>query len=298
MTMSNLVVPAVDSGMVLQKTVKITAILALLCMAFFIFAPTITKSYIYRVFREGSKVQMLWETRGWGEIQSSHFIVRYHPQDEKNAELVLSTAEKSYQPVISRFGFNPKEKTLIVVYPTKESLGRSFGWAADESAMGVYWAGVIRVLSPTLWIDETEPEKVQEIFETEGPVAHEFTHLMVDYLTGGNYTRWFTEGIAQYEEKRITGYQLEQRDVKHPGELYPLSRMDADFDRLTDQGLAYYQSLQAVNYIVDRYGEESLRNVLGDLGKGNSMEKSFMKNLGLSMDQFETNFKKWAVANG
>ena len=296
--MSNLVVSTVNSSIIFQKTVKIAAVLALLCMAFFIFAPTITKSYIYKIFREGSKVQMLWQTRGWQEIQGSHFIVRYHPHDDKNAELVLSTAEEGYQPVVSKFGFNPKEKTLIVVYPTKESLGRSFGWTADESAMGVYWAGVIRVLSPTLWINETNPEKVKKIFETEGPVVHEFTHLMVDYQTGGNYTRWFTEGIAQYEEEKLTGYQLEERDVKHPGELYPFSKMDADFDRLTDQGLAYYQSLQAVNYIVDRYGEEGLRKVLDDLGKGNSMDKSFSKNLGLSMDQFESNFKKWAVVNG
>ncbi|HWI54391.1 MAG TPA: hypothetical protein VNT57_01755, partial [Desulfobacteria bacterium] len=182
-------------------------------------------------------------------------------------------------------------------YPTRESLGRSFGWAADESAMGVYWTGVIRVLSPDAWVDEDDPDKFREVFESEGPIAHEFTHLVVDYLTKGNYTRWFTEGIAQYEEERLTGYQMEYRKIKHPGQLYPLSKMDNDFDNLKDQGLAYYESLQAVNYIVDRYGEEGLQKVLKDLGSGYTLEKSFTRSLGMSMDQFEKGFQIWAVAN-
>ncbi len=295
--MGNLVMPVVDSGLLLQKTIKITAVLALLCMAFFIAAPTITKTYLYVAFREVSKQKMLWETRKWAELKGTHFLVRYQASDKDNAELVLSTAEKNYEPVSSRFGYYPKGKTLIVVYPTRESLGRSFGWAADESAMGVYWTGVIRVLAPSAWVDETDPDKIKGVFESEGPIAHEFTHLMVDYLTGGNYTRWFTEGIAQYEEEKLTGYQVEYRKIRHPGQLYPLSRMDGEFDNLEDQELAYYQSLQAVNYIVDRYGEEGLQKVLKDLGRGYTLEKSFTESWGMSLEQFEKGFQLWAVAN-
>lgn len=295
--MSNIVMPAVDSGLLLQKTVKITVVLALLCTAFFILAPTITKSYVYKAFREVSKINMKWQTRNWNEIQGDHFIVRYENSDTKNAEMVLATAEKSYKPVSERFGFFPKDKTLIAVYSSKESLGRSFGWAADESAMGVYWAGVIRVLSPSVWVDETDPERITEVFENEGPIAHEYAHLMVDYITSGNYPRWFTEGVAQYEEEKLTGYLLDERDITHPGELYSFSSMDKEFDSLADQNLAYYQSFQAINYIVDHYGEERLQKILLDLGKGSSMEKSFRDNLGESMDQFEQNFKAWAVVN-
>jgi len=292
--MANLAYTAADSG-ILLKLVKIALIGALLSMAFFIREPVVVKSYIYKVFREVSKTGLMWRTRGWEEIKGPHFIVRYQTPDDDNANMVLDTAEKNYQPVVDKFDFSPKRKTLIVIYPTKESLGRSFGWAADESAMGVYWAGVIRVLSPKVWIDEHDPQKFAAVFETEGPMAHEFTHLMVDYATGGNYTRWFTEGIAQFEEEKLTRYLIGERNITSSDQLYPLSRMDREFDTLPDQNLAYFQSYQAVYYLVSHYGEDNLKKILQNLGSGKTMEESFQSVLGVSMDRFEHDFQNWIV---
>ena len=292
--MANLAYTVADSG-ILLKLVKIALIGALLCTAFFIREPVVVKSYIYKVFREASKTRLMWQTRGWEEIKGPHFIVRYQAPDDDNANMVLDTAEKNYQPVVDKFDFTPKRKTLIVIYPTKESLGRSFGWAADESAMGVYWAGVIRVLSPKVWIDEHDPLDFTAVFETEGPMVHEFTHLMVDYATGGNYTRWFTEGIAQFEEEKLTGYLIGERNITSSDQLYPLSRMDREFDNLSDQNLAYFQSYQAVYYLVSQYGEENLNKILQNLGSGKTMDESFQSVLGVSVDRFEHDFQNWIV---
>lgn len=293
--MGNLILPTVDSGFLLQKTGKYAFILALLCMAFFIQYPIAMKSSAYKVLRYISKTQMIWQTNGWNQLEGNNFIVRYQAEDSNIAETVLKSAENSYGPVSKKFNYDMRGKILVVVYPTKDSLGRSFGWAADESAMGVYWAGVIRVLSPNVWVNEGDPAKVNEIFETQGPMAHELTHLMVDYVTGGNYTRWFTEGIAQYEENKLIGYRMEHNQITHPDELYSFSEMDRGFDNLTDQNLAYYESLEAIHYLVDRYGEESLGRILTYLDRGHTMEESFRKVLGVSLDQFEKSFKLWVV---
>lgn len=295
--MGKLIFTSIGSGFLLHKSGKIAVILALLCMAFFIKGPIVAKSYIYRVIREASKISMMWQTRGWQETSGEHFIVRYEPQDNNVANLVLRVAENSYKPVSQKFGYIPNGKTLIVVYPSKESLNKSFGWDADESAMGVYWAGVIRVLSPNAWIEEKSPQQLAQVFESEGPVAHEFTHLMVDYATGGNYTRWLTEGIAQYEEAKITGYHMDHPKITVIDQMYPLKNMDRNFDNLQNQNLAYYESLQAVNYLVQHYGEQGIGELLTQLGHGLTMEQSFQRAFGISLDQFESNFKAWTVAN-
>lgn len=293
--MENLVLPIVKSGLLFQKTSKIIAGIAALCMFFLVFKPVSLKILMYKAFREASEKRMMWETRSFSELHSPHFIIRYHSEDSDIAQMVLDTAENSFQPVSSNFRPVVKDPVLIVIYPSREALGRSFGWAADESAMGVYWAGVIRVLSPSAWIEADNEAEVKHVFETQGPMAHELAHLMVDHITDGNYSRWFTEGIAQYIEVKEAGVLLEERSLTHPGELYLLNEMDREFDNLPDQSLAYYQSYLAIRYLVDIYGEKALGNLMDKLSQGNSMENSFQSELNQSMAQFEDNFKKWAV---
>ncbi|PKM47978.1 MAG: hypothetical protein CVV03_01040 [Firmicutes bacterium HGW-Firmicutes-8] len=295
--MGTVISHTVGSGFLWQKTGKIAVVLALLCLAFFLFKPITVKAGFYRVTRYVLKAQMMWQTRTWDELEGTHFIVRYLPQDDNIADMVLASAEKDYQPVSQNFGYLSQERILVVIYPTKQSLGRSFGWAADESAMGVYWAGVIRVLSPNVWVEEENPAHVRWVFESEGPMAHELTHLIVDYSTGGNYTRWFTEGIAQYEEAKLTGYRMEHDEIRRPDEMYPLIKMDGEFDSLENQNLAYFESYQAVKFLVENYGEESLREILDSLSKGRSMKASFRSTLGIAIDQFERDFKMWSVQN-
>ncbi len=299
--MGNLVTQAVDSGFLLTKTSKITVVLILLCLLIFfiifIKEPIVVKSFIYRMFREAVIVQINWQTEKWDELAGEHFTVRYQPQDSNIARLVLETAEKSYEPISKRYGFISSSKITVVIYPTKESLGTSFGWAADESAMGVYWAGVIRVLSPNVWLNYADSQVLKEKFETEGPMAHELTHLIVDYVTGGNYTRWFTEGIAQYEESMLTGFQVEYREISGQDDIYPFDLMDREFDNLNDQGMAYFESFKAIQYLVDNYGEDSIKTILNDLGKGLTMEESFRRNTGVSLDQFENDFRRWIAAD-
>lgn len=161
--------------------------------------------------------------------------------------------------------------------------------------MGVYWTGIIRVLSPNLWVMARDTAEYREVFMESGPMAHEFTHLVVDYLTKGNYTRWFTEGLAQYEEYKLTGFEFDDPGSSLNQPLYRLSEMDLAFDNLSNQSLAYRQSYLAVSYIAVEYGEESLKAILESLGKGNKMDRSFREVLGISLETFEENYQNWAI---
>jgi hypothetical protein len=217
------------------------------------------------------------------------------PEDRGEAELVLETAEKFYQPITEDFGYTPRGRIPIILYSTKQELNQSFGWDASESAMGVYWAGVIRVLSPGAWVAETEADRVREVFVSSGPVAHELTHLMVDYLTGGNYPRWFTEGVAQYEEYKLTGFTLSKPEDSLKPPLYSMQELSRDFDNLADQTRAYSQSLAAVQYIVSQYGDDALAGLIKELGLGCSFSQAAEKVLQLDDTQFEARWQSWVL---
>nr|WP_243137458.1 peptidase MA family metallohydrolase [Desulfofundulus thermobenzoicus] len=278
--------------------VKLLALVVLLTLMLCLRLSGQLRGYLYGVFREMARAQVMLSTRHWLTLSSPHFIVRYQPEDAGSARLVLKTAERFYEPVFRDFPVAPSGKIPLIIHPSRESLNAAFGWPASESAMGVYWAGVIRILSPADWVEAKDPAQVEEIFVSAGPVAHELTHLVVDYQARGNVPRWFTEGLAQYEEYKLTGFRFsavpEDLSDRPP---YSFTAMDRDFDRLPDQNLAYRQSFSAVEYLVAVYGEKSLHTILTKLGQGWDMERALQAVTGLDLEGFTTAWRQWAGQN-
>ncbi|SHE99430.1 peptidase MA family metallohydrolase [Desulforamulus putei] len=278
----------------MHRFLGITLAAFIVLAAFFVKLPNAVRSAAYTVFREGLKQKALWTTRHMETLNGEHFIVRYTEGNEADAQLVLAAAEKFYSPIAEKYGYAGRSKIPVIVYPSRAELNRNFGWQANESAMGVYWTGVIRVLSPNVWVTEEDPHFYREEFMNAGPMAHEFTHLVVDYVTAGNYTRWFTEGIAQYEEYKLTGFEFQDMEASLDQPLYRLDEMDMYFDNLPNQPLAYRQSYLAVRYVAEVYGEASIKNILKSLAQNNKIDRAIPEVLGVKMETFEKNYQHWS----
>lgn len=279
----------------LSKAVKILAAAFVLFSAFLWKIPAVSKSYSYWTVREVFKAYSVAGTWNMQKLTSEHFYVKFRPEDREDAALVLETAEYFYRPVTADFGYTPRVRVPIILYSSKSELNKSFGWEAKESAIGVYYAGAIRVLAPSSWIHDGGPAGVKETFVASGPMAHEFTHLMVDYLTGGNYPRWFTEGMAQYEEYKLTGFEFNQPAGAVSQGHYSMQEIAADFDGLPNQSLAYREALSAVRYIAAEYGEKTLYDIIKSLGEGIEFEDAMQKHLKMGYDGFEKSRLKWAL---
>ena len=93
----------------------------------------------------------------------------------------------------------------MVVYPDTASLAGSIGWNRNESAMGVYWAGSIRILSPGEWI---KGDALEKQFKQEGPMVHEFTHLMVDEITKGTIIAGGQKELPSISRRRLQALSL------------------------------------------------------------------------------------------
>lgn len=287
--------PGPFKSTLLIKITKITAAAVVVVLTLMWKLPLGLKHYGYGTVRELVKVHTVIGTWNLEKMTSEHFYIKFKPEDRAQAGLVLETAERFYRPVTEDFGFIPRSRIPIILYSSREELNKSFGWEAKESAMGVYWAGAIRVLSPAAWVEETEPEMVKEVFVSSGPMAHELTHLMVDYLTGGNYPRWFTEGVAQYEEYKLTGFEFTDAAGSLRGPLYSMKELTEGFDDLPNQSLAYRESLAAVRYIAHQYGENALYRLIKELGRGLDFSRALKNVAGLDEKQFEAQWKEWAV---
>lgn len=277
----------------MNKTVPVSLapVLILIIAALCVLYPFRLHKLVYSTVRQGAQAKQNYETRQLEVLETGHFRVKYHTGDRKMAEIVAQTAENSYQPVTALVGKAPADKTLIVMHSDKDELYKAFGWTGNQSAMGVYWGGVIQVLAPDVWLkDKVSAEE----FMRTGPMVHEFTHLVFDYRTNGNYSRWFTEGLAQYTEYKINGYEWLTPDNTLNGRLFTLDELDAQFDSLDNQSLAYRQSLAAVRYIAEVHGEQALRQVIQSLEQGEKIERAIQKATGLNYQQYEAAWLDWA----
>lgn len=244
-------------------------------------------------FAVGQEINL--KTANFSVTETEHFRIKYTAVDQEYVAMISQASEEAYQSVSQVFGQEPAGKTTIVVYPDTISLADSFGWDRDQKAMGVYWGGSIRILSPREWVGSADDS---ELFAQEGPMVHEFAHLMVDEITRGNYNRWWTEGVAQYVEKNITGFEF--ADPFADGKTtyyYELESLEKSFDSL-DQQVAYWQSLKIVEYMVDEYGQDCLFDILESLGQGASMKQAIENNLGTDYSTFENNVYHVLDGNG
>lgn len=251
------------------------------------------KAYGYQGLRSLHKSYMDYKTSDFHELDKNNFLVKYLDIPEETAQLVLETGQEIFNPVSDLLGFTPTGKIPVIVYPTKESLNQSFGWEGDKSAMGVYWMGTIRILAPETWVDSDSQEEKAEAFKTMGPMAHEFAHLVIDYKTNGNYTRWFTEGIAQYVEKELTGFVLDEPTEEAKGNIYSFSQLDSAFDDQPDQELAYWQSLVAIEYLIEKNQPKVIEDLLNELADGKDLDTTFRKVLGYDTKEFEKTIKQY-----
>lgn len=265
-------------------------LISILLIAFIM--PSRTRLWLYPLMRQAVQIKVNYQTSYMATYETEHFIVKYTPVDADMVSMIGQAAEAAYQPVVGTLQYTPRGKTLILVHPNKSELRQAFGWSGNESAMGVYWGGTIQLLSPHVWLNDGE--SVEEFIHS-GPMVHEYTHLVFDYITNGNYPRWFTEGLAQYVEYRVNHYEWITTGNTLDSKMYTMLELDEQFDELPNQSLAYRQSLAAVRYIAEVYGEDKLLEVVTSLKTGNTLEKAISKNLGLDYTAFENSWQQWAI---
>jgi hypothetical protein len=251
------------------------------------------QAVFYAFYREQGREHTLEDLAGYWQLTGQHFVVHFTEQDRDVAEMVLHAADDIWAPVTTALGFAPEGLVPLIIYPDRQTLREAFGWSAQESAMGVYWRGIIRVLSPHAWLAAEDSDEREALFRSLGPLPHEFTHYVLDYMTAGNYPRWFTEGLAQSVEYHINGYQWVEESNRLDQPLYTLEELDSHFDDLSNQALAYRQSLCMVEYLRSQGGEARLRRLLADLQHGFSFAAALGRTYNMTLAELDKHWLDW-----
>lgn len=128
-------------------------------------------------------------------------------------------------------------------------------------------------------------------------LRHELAHVALTAATGGNHSRWLTEGYAQYasgEWSLDDAWQLQYAFLRRGAAT--LQDIDLRFRRQSaDVRMGYRLAYTAVHELAGLGGEAGLRAVFGHLRDGDSFEDAVARTYGITEDAFEKRWKRSLV---
>jgi tetratricopeptide (TPR) repeat protein len=120
-------------------------------------------------------------------------------------------------------------------------------------------------------------------------------------ITDHKIPRWFSEGLSVYEERKgFPGWgddlKLDYLSAIKAKKLLPTAELNDGFIRPKYEQqvlVSYYQASLICDYIDQKFGFPAIKKMLLLYKQGKTTAEVFQEGLGLSLDQFDTEFFKW-----
>jgi tetratricopeptide (TPR) repeat protein len=244
--------------------------------------------------RTRNTLDLLESLQRFDRHETAHFIVRYDAKSDPDlGPFLAGYLEEMYESVTKDFQFTPKDKTLIEVFPSQAAFAVRITGKPWIHTVGACTGRVIALASPRRGGDRMGP------FHLGRVLKHEFTHTVTLAATENRIPHWFTEGLAVFQEDapRSFDWCALLADATRRGELFTLESINWGFirpRRRHDRTMAYAQSEWMCEYMVERFGYESLGALIDRFQKGETQEEAFTRQFALSPRDFDRDFGVWA----
>ena len=227
-------------------------------------------------------------TVDWRVTRAEHFIIYYASRHEQIAGRAKSIAEKSYAHLSRKLGFAPGGIIPIYLYPDRISFSEAEGIDSTDSIVGTAQTRTLRIK-----IDASGT-----FADIKGVIPHELVHVFIFRKLHGNSTTlpmWMHEGLAKYFAEDWTGADAELlADAASGGGVLPLTEITDSFPAdKRKRSIAYVQSYSAVKHMVDRYGPETVTNLLTEIEHYRSFRTAMLYSVGLYPDKFEEDWRQY-----
>ena len=124
-------------------------------------------------------------------------------------------------------------------------------------------------------------------------VAHELTHLVIHQMTSNPYSdlpTWLSEGLAMHTEGKLElEYTAYLNKAIAEKSLISVRSLSSPFSAYAAQSLlSYAQSYSVVNFLISKYGQTQMLELLLTFRQGSSYDGALEKVYGFNMDGLDT----------
>lgn len=203
------------------------------------------------------------------EYESPHFLIYLdEKQDGILFDYLRDTLERTYQVMAQRYGFRPKEKIRVEIFPDT----KAFYLCSTLSVRDIEVAGAVG-LAQFNKLMLLSPRALVYGYRFLDALSHEYLHYLIMKVTANKAPIWFHEGLAKLEETRWRNgpsylsplYQTLLAQALSKDKLIEWERMENSFIRLKtpeEVQLAYGQAATVIEFILSRVGDQGLREIM------------------------------------
>jgi tetratricopeptide (TPR) repeat protein len=209
------------------------------------------------------------------------------PYFQSELDRAIATYEKKYR-------FKLQGPVQVEVYPNHEDFAvRTLGMPGI-GALGVTFGYYIAMDSPS--------SRTPGQFHWDSTMWHELSHVYVLAMTKSRVPRWFTEGLAVYEEtgngNPDWGDRLDPEAISaiKNKKLLPIADLDRGFVHPTyplQVIVSYFQAGKICNFIDQKWGYAKILNMIHDFAELTPTPQVIEKEFQMKPEEFDKQFLAW-----
>ncbi len=208
------------------------------------------------------------------------------PYFQEQLDKALATYEKKYK-------YKLPGPVQVEVYPNHPDFEIRTMGMPGLGALGVTFDSVVAMDSPN--------SRTPGSFHWASTMWHELSHVYVLNMTKSRVPRWFTEGLAVYEETAASpdwGDRLDPDAIQaiKTKTLLPIADIDRGFVHPTYPAqviVSYFQAGKICNFIDQKWGFDKLLAMIHDYADLESTPDVIEKEFKMKPEEFDKQFLAW-----
>jgi tetratricopeptide (TPR) repeat protein len=227
-------------------------------------------------------------------FDTTHFKVKLHEKEIAVLRpYVAELLERAYNALSEKYDFKPEGPIHFEMYPDHADFA--------VRTLGLPGIGALGVCFGKLFVMDSPTARKPDAFNWGSTLWHEFAHVITLQITDHKIPRWFSEGLSVYEERKgFPGWgddmKLDYLAAIKAKKLLPTAELNNGFIRPKYEQqvlVSYYQASLICDYIDQKFGFPAIKKMLLLYKQGKSTGDVFKEALGITTEQFDTEFFKW-----
>ncbi len=213
--------------------------------------------------------------------ESSHFTVKFDGNEDHTVwSRVSEVLEDAYREIGQKFNYYPSKPVMVVLH-ARETFQAATGSPAWADGLYDPVLGRIKVPTQGALTDQAWLTRV---------LRHEYVHALLHDRVGGRLgavPTWLNEGLAM----QLAGDPWPDLDKVIRGQvtLINLSSLEGSWVGLPANvaTVAYLEGNSATLYLIDRYGMDKVREIVGQIANGQPIAAAMQDRLAITYEQFQ-----------